>query len=298
MKYCLGTVQFGLDYGIQGNGQPDTNSVEKMLEFAYSNGIHILDTAAVYGIAENVLGRILRRNKNLSGFSIISKLAPNAFDGIDPCVWRKIAVQKAEQSRQILGVPKLHSFLFHEASYIFNSQAVDALREVRDQGIADRIGVSIYTPEEAMKALEYKSIKSIQIPYNVFDSRLDQCGFFEKAKDRGVLIFARSSLLQGLVLMNPDQLPENVRFAENHLRTFLRICTQYHYSPLEAAIGYVGANPWIDYVVFGVDNLQQLREYLSVHHRSMPPEMFKLFQSSFKYVEEKLVNPSMWRKGR
>lgn len=298
MKYCLGTVQFGMNYGIQGNGQPDVDSVEKILEYAYSNGIEILDTAAVYGTAENVVGNILLRNKNLSKFNIVSKLAPDAFNDIDPCEWGKVAVQKAEKSRQLLGVPKLHSFLFHNSSSVFDPQAVDALQTVRDQGITDRIGVSIYTPDEAMKALDYSSIKAVQIPYNVFDSRLDRCGFFEKAKDQDVVIFARSSLLQGLVMMDPDHLPEKVWFAESYLRTFLKICDRYHCSPLEAAVGYVGCNPWIDYVVFGVDNPQQLQEYLSLQQRSIPAEMFEEFQASFKHVEEKLVNPSMWVEGR
>lgn len=297
MNYCLGTVQFGMNYGIQGNGRLDADSVETMLEYAYANGIEILDTAAVYGDAENILGRILHRNKKLSRFNIVSKLAPNAFDGVDSCEWRKVAVQNAEKSGKTLGVPKLHSFLFHNASYIFDPQAVDALQAVCDQGIADRIGVSIYTPVEAMKALEYKSIKVIQIPYNVFDSRLDRCGFFEKAQEQDVLIFARSSLLQGLVMMDPDRLPENVRFAENSLRTFLKICERYQCSPLEAAVGYVGCNPRIDYVVFGADNSRQLQEYLSFRQWSVPPEMLIDIQASFKDVEEKLVNPSMWRKG-
>lgn len=298
MNYCLGTVQFGMNYGIQGNGQPDMDSVEKMLEYAYANDIEILDTAAAYGDAENLLGRIFHRNKNLSKLSVVSKLAANAFDGVDSCEWSRVAVQKAEESRQILGVSKIHSFLFHNASYIFDPQAVDALQAVCDQGIADRIGVSVYTPDEAMKALEYQSIKVIQIPYNLFDHRLDQCGFFEKAKEHDVVIFARSSLLQGLVMMDPDQLPEKVRFAENYLRTFLKICDQYHCSPLEAAVGYVGCHPKIDYVVFGVDNLRQLQEYLFFQNRSMPPAMLEDLQASFKDVEEKLVNPTMWGKGR
>ena len=297
MNYCLGTVQFGMNYGIQGNGQPDVDSVEKMLEYACANGIEILDTAAVYGDAECILGRILHRNKSLSKFQVVSKLAPHAFDAADPCEWRRIAVQKAEESRQILGVSKLHSFLFHNASYIFDPQAVNALQAVCDQEIADRIGVSIYTPDEAMKALEYELIKVIQIPYNVFDSRLDRCGFFEKAKEQDVLIFARSSLLQGLVMMDPDRLPENVRFAESCLRTFLKICDRYHCSPLEAAVGYVGYNPEIDYVVFGVDNPQQLQGYLSLQRQSMPTAMFEDFRASFKDVQERLVNPAMWGKG-
>lgn len=294
MNYCLGTVQFGVNYGIQGNGQPDVDSVEKMLEYAYANGIEILDTAAAYGDAENVLGRILRRNKNLSKFNIVSKLAPNAFEGVDSCEWRKVAVQKAEQSRQILGVSKLHSFLFHNASYIFNPQAVDALQAVCDQGIADRIGVSIYSPDEAMKALEYQSIKVIQIPYNVFDQRLDQCGFFAAARKKKIQIFARSSLLQGLALMQPHQLPDNVRFATPYLKKFLSICNNFNFSPLRAAIGYVSAHPGINYVVFGVANRIQLFEYIAMGSTTIPEKMRVAFVEAFGEVEEKLVNPSLW----
>lgn len=297
MKYCLGTVQFGMDYGIQRNGQPDVDSVAEMLAHACSNGIDTLDTAAAYGTAQNIVGGVLLRNRALSKFNIISKLEPDAFDGVEPQEWKKVAVQKAEKSRQILGVPRLHSFLFHRSSYIFDPQAVDALQEVVDQGIADRIGVSIYTPDEAMKALEYKSIKAVQIPYNVFDRRLDRCGFFQKAKEQDVVVFARSSLLQGIVMMDPDRLPENMRFAEPYLRTYLKICERYHCSPLEAAVGYVSCNQGIDYIVFGVDNMQQLQEYLSVQQWTMPPEMLKDLQASFEYVEEKLLNPSAWEKG-
>lgn len=298
MKYCLGTVQFGMDYGIQGNGQPDVNSVVKILEYAYSGGINMLDTAAAYGTAENVVGGGILRNKNLSQMNIVSKLEPNAFDGADPIEWKKIAVKKAEESRQRLGVSRLYAYLFHNARYIFDPKAVEALQEVKEHQIADRIGISIYTPNEAMKALEYESVKAVQIPYNVFDQRLNQCGFFERAREQDVQVFARSTLLQGLVMMNPDRLPENVRFAENYLRKFLEICNRYDCSPLEAAVGYVRHNPKIDYVVFGVDNLKQLQEYLSIQCWSMPDQMLEELKAAFERVEERLVNPSMWGKGR
>lgn len=298
MKYCLGTVQFGADYGIQGNGQPDVDSVAKILEYAYLRGINMLDTAAAYGIAENVVGGGILRNKKLFQMNIVSKLEPNAFDDATPIKWKKIAVKKANESRQRLGVSRLYAYLFHNARYVFDPKAVEALWEVKEHQIADRVGVSIYTPDEAMKALEYESVKAIQIPYNVFDHRLNQCDFFEKAKEQDVLVFARSSLLQGLVMMNPDKLPENVRFAENYLRNFLEICNRYGCNPLEAAVGFVKCNPKIDYIVFGVDNLKQLQEYLSIQHWSMPDQMLEELKSTFERVEERLINPFIWRKGR
>ncbi len=295
MKYCLGTVQFGMNYGIQGNGQPALENVEQMLEYANLNGIDTLDTAAAYGTAESVLGNVLKKD-TFPKFNIVSKLEPGAFENTQRSGWKNIAVQKADESRKRLGVDKLYSYLFHNAGYIFDKDAVDALYGVKEEGITDRIGVSIYNPDEALKALEYEVIKAIQIPYNVFDQRLDQCGFFEKAKKQNVLVYARSSLLQGLVMMNPDDLPKKVQFAEGYLRVFLNICNSYGFDPLHVAVGYVGYNPNIDYVVFGVDNLNQLKEYISIRDWNMPESLYKDITSAFKNVEEKLVNPSMWGK--
>lgn len=296
MKYCLGTVQFGLNYGIQGNGRPLEEKTFEMLDLAIDNGIDILDTASAYGDAEIILGDYIRANpKRAEKINIVSKLRPDAFANGNKSEWGAIAVKNAEESRDWLGIKKFAAYLFHNAAYIFDNDAVDALETVKKKGIADRIGVSIYTPEEAMKALEYPSITAVQIPYNVFDQRLDSGGFFEKARAQDVLVFARSTLLQGLAVMNPDGLPSKVSFAEEYLRKFIAICDDYGVPPLNAAVGYVGSKNEIDYVVFGADNISQLNEYISIRETGLPPNMVERIRKTFISVEERLVNPALWK---
>lgn len=296
MKYCLGTVQFGLDYGIQGNGQPFEEEVFKMLDFAIDNGIEILDTASAYGDSERILGSYIgiypEKAKKLR---IISKLKPDVFSVNNKDEWKKIALQNAQESMERLGIEKFTAYLFHNASYIFDKDAVTALEALKIQGLTERIGVSVYTPEEAMKALEYPSITVIQIPYNLFDRRLDSCGFFEKAKEQEVIVFARSSLLQGLVIMDPDHLPARVSFAEGYLRKFLMICNDYSISPLKTALGYVSCKSEIDYIVFGVDNINQLEQYISIRETLLPKSMVNRIKETFIDVEERLVNPVLWK---
>ena len=60
VKYCLGTVQFGSQYGIQGNRQPLEREVFEMLNFAIDRGIEIFDTASAYGESEKILGAYIR----------------------------------------------------------------------------------------------------------------------------------------------------------------------------------------------------------------------------------------------
>lgn len=225
---------------------------------------------------------------------LVSKLAPKALSDKPKAQWKELVLSNIRESLEKLNVERLEAFLFHNAEYIFDEDAVEALFSACQENLTQKIGVSIYTPREAMKALEYEGIKVIQIPYNIFDQRLDRCGFFEQAKKKGVEVYARSSLLQGLMLMKPDCLPEHMYFAKGYLERFLSVCREYRISPLKAAVVYVGRHPGIDYVVFGVDNKEQLLEYLSMQEEQISEDMVKELKKEFEIAEEKLVNPVLW----
>ena len=71
-KLVLGTVQFGLDYGVNNqSGQVQQSEVNKILQLAKESGIKKIDTSSAYGTSESVLGKSLSEN-NLQ-FHIISK---------------------------------------------------------------------------------------------------------------------------------------------------------------------------------------------------------------------------------
>ena len=296
MEFCLGTVQFGSSYGIQGNGQPQHEAVYEMLNYATEHGITQFDTASAYGEAEDILGSYVRIYPDKAkGMNIISKLKPDAFKDVDKKEWPRVAVENAKESLNRLGLDRFFAYLFHNAAFIFDNDAVAAIYAVKESGLTDRIGVSIYSPEEAMKALSYPQIGAIQIPYNLFDRRLDRCGFFEQAKENGVVVYARSSLLQGLAVMEPDNLPERVAFAKDYLLQYEAICKEFSVPKLNAAIGYVAQKQGIDYVVFGVDNQKQLEEYISLEDNRLPDDMIDRIDGAFNSVPEKLVNPVLWK---
>ena len=62
MKLCIGTVQFGMDYGIKGQKKPTLEDSVAMLDYATQNGIYAIDTAEAYGVAENIVGEFLKRH--------------------------------------------------------------------------------------------------------------------------------------------------------------------------------------------------------------------------------------------
>lgn len=297
MKLALGTVQFGMNYGIQGGIRPSMKEADDIISYAIDRGIHCFDSASAYGDAEKVVGAYIRHHPDRLGqMKVISKLQATVLKEMPTDVWRDAILKNAENSIEALGIRQLEAYLFHDASCIYDKEAVKALANVVDAGVAKKIGVSVYSKEEAVKALEYNEISVVQIPYNVFDQRLDQCGFFEKARQKDVEIYARSSLLQGLVMMDPDKLPEEVGFAADYIRKFHRICREYNVSYLKGAVGYVLSHPDIDYIVFGVDNKDQLMEYVAMQEERIPKKMWDTLRIEFANVEEKLVNPTLWNK--
>lgn len=297
MELCLGTVQLGMDYGIQNNGRPDSREIDAILSTALKKGVCWFDTAPVYGKAEPVLGKyILEHPEQAERMHIVSKLASDAFSKLHCKDWRGAALAHIQKTLKQLHKQRLDVYMFHNASSIFDPAAVEALDAVRQEGLAEAIGVSVYTPEEAMQALSYPQIGAVQIPYNVFDHRLDQCGFFQEAQRKNVRVFARSSLLQGLLLMDPEQLPEHMRFAAPYIAKFRSICGQASIPPLPLSIRFVVSHPGIHCLVFGTDNQKQLLEYLSIEPEPLPPEVTEKLNNEFAVVEERLVNPSLWNR--
>lgn len=295
VKLCLGTVQFGMQYGIQGNNRPNKQEVFEIMTYALTNGVYWFDTAAAYGTAEELLGTFIRYYPDLVGnMRIISKLDSDALSNASAEEKREIILIKIQESLKRLHRQQLDAYIFHNSTSIFDEEAVAALDFVQQKGLTRSIGVSVYTPQEAMKALTYPQINVIQIPYNVFDRRLDQCGFFAKAREKKLKIFARSSLLQGLAVMDTKYLPEHMRFASPYLITFQRICNSVGISPLHAAISFVANHPGIDYLLFGVNNQEQLSSYLSFVSKPLPQKIKDELEAAFDTVEEKLVNPSLW----
>ena len=70
-KLAIGTVQFGLDYGIANqNGKVNANEVLSILDFAHENNINTLDTAKAYGESEGSIGKYLKQRP---GFKSIKK---------------------------------------------------------------------------------------------------------------------------------------------------------------------------------------------------------------------------------
>ena len=167
MKLALGTAQLGMPYGIANtSGQPDDVEALALVEAAWRGGVRFFDTAQAYGLSQAVLGGCFRQLGIGARVKVISKLDPAI--GPDSTAEIRNAV---ESTLEALGVSSLWAFLLHRESLLetWNGPLGSCLRDLRDRGWIERLGVSAHSPEAAHRALGMPDMEVLQVPANVFD---------------------------------------------------------------------------------------------------------------------------------
>lgn len=297
MRLCLGTVQFGLKYGIAGNKQPDLSNSVEMLDYAYQNGITTFDTASAYGTAEEILGRFIKQKAiKQSGIEIISKITPDIFKDENRKSWYSETKNAVIMSIKKLNIESIDGYMLHDASKIYDEEVIETLNRLKKEGYVKRIGASVYKPDEAKKTFSYQDVEIIQIPYNIFDQRLDREGFFKTQIIKNNKIYARSAFLQGLLLMPINSIPTYLSHAIPLVERFDELCKDYGITRQLASINFVKSNKNIDYLVFGVDNLIQLKEFMNIFNTEIDRNMIEQIAKEFTLVSDNIVMPFLWNK--
>lgn len=296
---CLGTVQFGMKYGINNTlGQPSWEKSFEMLDTAIDKGINVIDTARAYGEAEEILGRYFKTRKNQNKVKVISKLRPNVINDGEKDV-SGVVKRELEDSFNRLNLDSLDGYLLHTPEYIYNEDILNALLKVKADKLVSNIGVSIYDIAEGEQAIKTGIVDYIQLPYSILDQRGAKTHFIERAKKAGITIYARSAFLQGLFMMSKDRIPEYLKDVVPYLNTFEGLLEKYNIGRIEALINFVKQESGVDYLVFGVDTNEQLLEDIEVFNNTQVPEEFiNEVKSKFNDIEKSIIFPSLWSNGK
>jgi aryl-alcohol dehydrogenase-like predicted oxidoreductase len=285
LKLALGTAQFGLPYGVANRrGQVGSDEAAAILGRARDAGVDTLDTAIAYGDSERRLGHI-----GVGHWRVVTKLpAPSANDS-DLARWAREATRG---SLERLGIPRLYGLLLHKPRLLLGSQgeALQAtLVSLKDEGLVEKIGVSVYGPEELDALWPHFRPDLVQGPLNVLDHRLRTSGWLQRMRDEGTEIHVRSVFLQGLLLMDAASRPPRFDRWEPIFERWHCWLTEAALSPVKACIGFALSHSEIARVVVGVDSLAQLDEVLGALHQpslSLPPELV--------CNDLALLDPSRW----
>lgn len=297
MELCLGTVQFGMNYGIKRQKQPTVSDAITMLDYATQNGITNIDTANAYGTAEDVVGEFLKKcTVKREKLFIISKCHPNILDDCADEQYYSIIKDNLLNSLSRLHTDYLDSYLMHSSRYVYNDAIIEALNKLRKEGYVRKAGVSVYEVEEAKECIERPNVDFMQLPYSIFDQRMLKGKIFDLAANYKIQIHSRSAFIQGLILMNEDEVPPYLDRAKPILEKIDQLCVQHNISRIALAMSFVKCQEMISHLVFGVDNIGQLKEDIELFHRMIPRDIVEEISKEFADLETDIVMPSLWKK--
>jgi aryl-alcohol dehydrogenase-like predicted oxidoreductase len=261
-----------------------------MLKYAAEHGIMAIDTASAYGEAEKIVGQFVK-NAGRKKLEIITKIRPGALYSVQPDKYCNTLKQNVKNSLANLNVDCVDGCLFHNAEYAGNSAALEALARLKRDRLVKKTGISVYTPAEFAAAMDSPHVDIIQIPYNLMDTRLD--GLLARTDKE---IHARSIFLQGLLLMDEDDVPKGLWEAKPYLRRIDSFCEYYGLTRMQAMVNFIKTQPKIDKIVFGVDNMEQLKQVEDAfRHTTADPVALRELSDEFTVLDEKMIMPNLWR---
>lgn len=298
----LGTAQFGLHYGATNTtGQPSKEEAGALLRRAIDHGVTGIDCASAYGTAESVVGRALGLDSR-DAAQIVTKLDPLV--NHNECAGKEGAAVAAERSvyRSLhrLQRRRLDTLLLHrwQHRFDFGGAIWSALQRLQAEGKIGALGVSVYSPDDAIAALADPTIHHIQLPLNLLDWRWRSDVFLHAVHSRpDVIVHARSAFLQGLLVGPAGCWPRLEQVDPGRCVETLEslVCELGRRSRADLCIAYVRSHDWITSTVIGVETNAQLDD--SMNHFLNPA----LTTEERAHVEKRisqaplqLLDPSKW----
>lgn len=267
MKLSLGTVQFGLDYGVTNHsGITPIEEVKAIINYAKINKINHLDTAPSYGKSEQVIGSFINDdfliNTKTPHFDS-SEIAERDINILEKSFFQSLKELK-QTSVEGIYIHNINDMRKKNAEKLFQKLAF-----LKKQGYVRKIGFSVYEGKDLDFLWKYYDFDLVQIPVNVFDQRFLANHYLVELKNRKTEIHARSIFLQGILLSQAEELPPHLSQLAPSLKVYEQFLKENQLTRLDGAIHFVKNIKEIDYMIIGVNHIRQLREIHKSYNKNL-----------------------------
>lgn len=297
---ALGTVELGMDYGIQAPGhfgRPSENEAATLIDSALAAGVNLIDTARAYGESEAVLGRLLKRHRHMS--VLATKASAHLSDGTVPtgaALQQHISAQ-LEQSLRMLQTDYVDIWQIHNVDdRVLAEQETLAttFAAMRQAGKIRWCGGSFYGAALPEQALQRNLFDVIQVTYSVLDQRITD-RVLPLAHEHNVGVMVRSVLLKGALTERADHLPEHLAVLRSLSRDFRHLVEHYapQLTPAQAALAFALAHPQIHSALVGVRTAEELESNIAAATATLVPELLRDL-TGMRVDDETLLNPGTW----
>ncbi len=261
---CLGTAQFGLDYGVTNTiGKLSMDCIEGILYKAQTEKINFIDTASAYGDAEKKIGKLLQGNN----FKIFSKY---------PELKNKAVISRADinalelkffRSLKDLKIDKFDTYFIHNTNDLRKDGSgllKDWLISLKDRNLVGKIGCSIYNSAD-LHSIPNELLEVVQLPLSIYNQTLFKDGTISNLKENNTLVYVRSLFVQGLLLSDISSWPSWFREEEkNHHKAFLNFAKDNKLSMIELCLDFAKKIAEIDIIILGFTSIEELVEVSSI----------------------------------
>ena len=297
-RITLGTVQLSMKYGISNLTESSVKTTHEVLMTAKKKGIISFDTSPQYGKIEKTLGNFFKKQK-IKNPTVISKIPPieflekPTFDDVYTKVKKHIT-----QSLNDLNLEEIPVCLIHNPQNMSNydGMVVKALELLKQYGHIKKIGCSVYTKKDVEKFLEINKFDIIEIPINLFNTKIVDEKRLTQLKEKNTIILGRSVFLQGLFFLDPYNLPIKVEKAKKYLIELNKISNDYSIPIPNLALSFVNRQKYISSIIIGVENSEQLSQNIEWSNSILSEKIEKIILEKFSNVPESINNPLEWIK--
>ena len=280
-KLVIGAAQFGSNYGITNKIQISNADINAIINLAKKNKIKHIDTSPDYPGSQKVLSSC-----DIKDFHIITKL---------PILKNKKLINfqnllsLCKNTIKDLKIKKIDTLLLRTPTKILDSNKHwDHLIELKEKKLISKLGYTIYSPDELKTVYEKYKPDVIQLPYSIFDRRFDDTGWLSQLYDDGVEIHVRSIFLQGLLLVDLNNLPKKFRAKKNIFVLYYNWLNDNKYNKLQACLSLPLIDKRISKVLVGLNNLSHFQEILNT---SIKPINYPEWMNK---IESNIIDPQSW----
>lgn len=275
-KLILGTVQFGMPYGISNkvNRKVSVSEQKKIFNLCAKFDVNEIDTAESYNFDLNILPK---NNKWL--------------------VNTKIQIGKFSNKQKILNYLKslkrknviLNCLYIHDETNLFTTRGrfvMNILYKLKRKRLFNKIGISIYNFNNLNSIIKNFKIDSIQVPFNILDRQIKK--YTKILKKNNIDIHARSIFLQGLLLMKPETIPEAFSEIKKFILKIKERKKFFNTNLINYLLNFVDKQHYINKIIFGVHSYNHLKKIIEYK------KLQKIRFEKFNIVKKKIINPSLW----
>ncbi|CAH0532682.1 Protein tas [Vibrio stylophorae] len=319
-QICLGTMTFG--------AQNSESQAHQQLDYALAHGVNFIDTAEMYpvppeaknqGDTERFIGSWIAKRRDRSDFILASKVAgprnmPHIREGSG---YSKTSIRQAlldslsRLNTDYLDLYQLHwperitncfgqlNYAQNQANYDKQAQincigeTLEALSQLKQEGLVRHIGLSNETPWGVMRFLQLSELQSmarmitIQNPYNLLN-RSFEVGLSEICDYEGIGLLAYSPLAFGVLsgkYLN-GQKPEGARLslfarfqrynnpqALAATQAYVTLAQQHDLDPAQMALAFVNSRSFVASNIIGATTLEQLKDNINSVELSLSAEV-------------------------